>query len=103
MFGIIDKGTQIAHVLFAKCVSEEFGYFSSDITRGITEHMLESIILSMQVSKKMFCRLGKMQDGFQVDNLSSDSGNVGKVPSQKFKVSKVVDSMLHESVIRVYG
>jgi hypothetical protein len=68
---IIDQCTELPFVLFAERVSEKFIHFSSDISGSVLQHVLESLILTVNISQEMLCPFREMQDSGQVDDLST--------------------------------
>ena len=47
LFGIINQGAEILLLLFAQGVAEELADLALDVSRGVAEHMLESLVLAV--------------------------------------------------------
>ena len=86
---IINQGAEVLLLLFAQGVSEKFVHLSLDVSRGISEHMLESLVLSVQVGEEMLRRLRKMKNGLQVDDFSRHLRDGWEITCQQFKVTNV--------------
>ena len=68
---IVYKRTQLLLLAFTQGLPEDFIYFPADRTRSIFQHMLESLVFTVNVGKKVLGTLGQIEYRFQIDYLGT--------------------------------
>ena len=72
---IIDERAEFPLLGFAQCRTEEFSYFTLDITGGILQYMLKSLVFSVQVCQEMLSTFWQVKDSLEVDDLCAGIGH----------------------------
>ena len=71
LFRVVDEGSQCSTFLLREFIREKHVNFLPDGTRGASHNMGEGLILTMDIRHEMFCRLGQVHNGIQVDDFRS--------------------------------
>ena len=87
LFGVVDERAQLFFLAFADGGAEYFRHLALDVARGVLQHVDEGLVLTVQVGKKMFGALGKVQYRLKVDYLACRLGHGGVGGGQQVEVS----------------
>ena len=71
---IVNQGAELTLFGFAQSGAEKVVYLSLNVARSIFEHMLESLILAMNIGKEMFGTLRQIENSLKVYNFSTCIG-----------------------------
>ena len=74
LFRIVNQGAELTLFSFAQSGAEKVVYLSLNIARSIFEHMLKSLILTMNIGKEMFGTLRQIENSLKVYNFSTCVG-----------------------------
>ena len=85
--GIVDERAQLLLVAAAERVVENLTHLALDGTRGVAQHMLESLVLTVQVGKEVLGAFRQVQNCREVDNLGARCCHIGKIVRQQFQKS----------------
>ena len=96
---VIDECTQLPAFFVTDVTGKKFRDLTFNITRGVLQHMQESLTFAMQVSKEMLCTLWKIEDCLQVDDFCRCScyrrEGVGKQLQVVHITAQVSSSLVH--------
>ena len=87
--GIIYKGTQVLLLARAQGVVKDCVHFSLDPAAGIAQHVLESQVLTVQVSKEMLGAFRQVQDSLKIDDLGAGGCHIGETAGKQFQEIEV--------------
>ena len=75
LLGIVNKGAQLPLLGLTQGIAEKLINLTLDVSRSVLQHMLKSLILTMDISKKMLRSLWQIEYCLEVYNLGTGLGN----------------------------
>ena len=76
--GVIDECAQFTYLSGSEFLMEELSHFALDVAACVPQDVQKSLVLAVDVGHEMFGTLGQIQNGLQVDNLSTCAVGIGK-------------------------
>ncbi len=90
LFRIVDQRAKLFLLEVAQRVAEYLVHFALDCTGGIFQHMVESLVLAVDVGQEMLRPFRQVQDGLQVDDFRAGVCHRRKAACQQRQVAQVV-------------
>jgi len=90
LFRIVDQRAKLLLLEVAQRVAEYLVHFALDRTGGIFQHMVESLVLAVDVGQEMLRPFRQVQDGLQVDDFRAGVCHRRKAACQQRQVAQVV-------------
>jgi len=90
LFRIVDQRAKLFLLEVAQRVAEYLVHFALDRTGGIFQHMVESLVLAVDVGQEMLRPFRQVQDGLQVDDFRAGVCHRRKAACQQRQVAQVV-------------
>ena len=87
--GIINQGAELFLLGFAHFVAEDVVHLTLDVTRSVSQYMLERLVLSVQVGQKVFSTLGQVKYGLQVDDFGTCICNRRECLREQLKIPQI--------------
>ena len=87
LFRIINQRTDFLLLAFAQRMPEDFIHLPLYRTRSILQHMLKSLVLSMNIRQEMFRTFRQIQNSFQVDDFRTGIGDGRKTARQQLQIA----------------
>ena len=86
LFGVVDQRAQLLLLRLAYRVAENLAHLAFDVARRVLQHVLEGLVLAVNVGQEVLRTLWQVHDSLQVDNLLRCVGNRRKRLRQKSQV-----------------
>ena len=96
LFGVVDERAEFLFLALTDFASEELVYLSFDVSRRVFQYVAKSLILSVEVGKKMLRAFGEVEYCLEVYYLGAGGSHRGKRLRQKIEVAQVaVDVVMY--------